>query len=133
MIVTYDSVKSNLEHGTDTYNKVTYGLLPVDEGLLREDEEDDLLSLSLAETVFGWFGGKTRQLEREADRRRAAADAHADGDRVRAHRGSPCRRARCRCRRAGCCGRANLERMGKRAARAQRAQAHVALLHRSHC
>lgn len=79
MIVTYDSVKSNLEHGTDTYNKVTYGLLPVDEGLLREDEEDDSLPLSLAETVFGWFGGKTRQLEREADRRRAAADAHADG------------------------------------------------------
>ena len=77
MIVTYDSVKSNLEHGTDTYNKVTYGLLPVDEGLLREDEEDDSLPLSLAETVFGWFGGKTRQLEREADRRRAAADAHA--------------------------------------------------------
>ena len=77
MIVTYDSVKSNLEHGTDTYNKVTYGLLPVDEGLLRDNGEDDSLSLSLAETVFGWFGGKTKQLEREADRRRAAADAHA--------------------------------------------------------
>ena len=77
MIVTYDSVKSNLEHGTDTYNKVTYGLLPVDEGLLRDDGEDDSLSLSLAETVFGWFGGKTKQLEREADRRRAVADAHA--------------------------------------------------------
>lgn len=45
MIVTYDSVKSNLEHGTDTYNKVTYGLLPVDGGLLREDEEDDPLPL----------------------------------------------------------------------------------------
>ena len=77
MIVTYDSVMSNLKHGTDTYNKVTYGLLPVDEDLLRGEADDEKRAQSLTETVLGWLGGKSKKLEREAERRRDLVDAHA--------------------------------------------------------
>ncbi len=77
-LMTYDAVMSNLAHGTDTYNKVTYGLLPVDDVLLREEADAAEKGPSLIETAFGWFGSKAKQIEREAGRRRTAASAASD-------------------------------------------------------
>ena len=79
-LMTHDAVMSNLAHGTDTYNKVTYGLLPVDDVLLREEADGAEKGPSLIETAFGWFGSKAKQIEREAGRRRTGASAPSDVD-----------------------------------------------------
>ena len=82
-IVSYDAVASNLAHGTDTYNKVTYGLLPVDEALLRDDSDADDKGPSLIEAAFGWFGNKAKQIERTAELKRVGVQGvAADSDDV---------------------------------------------------